>query len=51
MPSDLQPEDAPSRARMIVGVVVAILTVVAVWKYIDYRTQPPEPAKTVTAPL
>jgi hypothetical protein len=50
MPSDLQPEDAPSRARTIVALVVVAVTVVAVWKIIDYRTQPPEPA-AVTAPL
>jgi hypothetical protein len=50
MPSDLQPGEAPSRARTIVALVVATVTVVAVWKVIDYRTQPPEPP-TLTAPL
>ena len=49
MPLDSHPEDAPS--RIIVAVVVVALTVFAVWKVIDYRTQPPEPAKAVTALL
>ena len=43
MPSELQPTDAPSRARTILALIVVALTVVAVWKVIDYRTQPPEP--------
>lgn len=51
MPSELQPADAPSRARTIVAVGLAILTVVAVWKVIDYRTQPPEPTKAVTSDM
>ena len=48
MPPDLQP---PSRARLILALIVVVLTVIAVWKVIDYRTQPPEPPKTVTAIL
>ena len=51
MPADLQPGDEPSRASTIIALLVAILTVIAVWKVIDYRTQPPEPPKTVTAPV
>jgi hypothetical protein len=50
MPSDLQPDDAPSRATTVAALIVAALTVVAVWKVIDYRTQPPEPP-ALTAPL
>ena len=49
MPSDLPPDEAPSRARTILALIVAALTVVAVWKVIDYRTQPPEPPKAVTS--
>jgi hypothetical protein len=50
MPSDFQPGNAPSRARTILAVIVVVLTVIAVWKFIDYRTQPPEPP-AVAAPL
>ena len=31
----------PSRARVIVAWIAIALTVLAVWKFIDYRTQPP----------
>lgn len=51
MPSDSQPRNAISRARIILALIVVALTVIAVWKFIDYRTQPPEPPKAVTAPL
>jgi len=50
MPSDFQPEAATSRARIILALIVVALTVIAVWKFIDYRTQPPEPP-AVAAPL
>ena len=33
----------PSRARMIWSAIAVILLVLAVWKFIDYRTQPPPP--------
>ena len=36
-------EESPTRARMIFATAVVILTVVVVWKVIDYRTQPPTP--------
>lgn len=36
----------PTRARAVVAWLVVILTVLAVWKFTDYRNQPPE-AKTV----
>jgi hypothetical protein len=32
----------PTRARAIVAWLVVILTVLAVWKFTDYRNQPPE---------
>jgi hypothetical protein len=34
-------ETQPSRARTIVAWIVVVLTVVAVWKFVDYRNQPP----------
>jgi hypothetical protein len=37
----------PTRARMILAWLVVILTVLAVWKFIDYRNQPPA-VKAVT---
>jgi hypothetical protein len=37
-----------TRARMFLAWTVVILTVVAVWLFVDYRTQPP-PVKTVTS--
>jgi hypothetical protein len=51
MPSELGPGEAPSRARTILALIVVVLTVVAVWKIIDYRTQPPEPPKTMTSDM
>jgi hypothetical protein len=40
----------PTRARTIVAWIVVILTVVAVWKFVDYRNQPPA-VSSVAAPL
>jgi hypothetical protein len=34
---------APTRARLILATIIVILTVAAVWKFIDYRMQPPPP--------
>jgi hypothetical protein len=31
----------PTRARTLLAWSVVILTVIAVWKFVDYRTQPP----------
>ena len=31
----------PTLARMIVAWIAVILVVIAVWKYVDYRNQPP----------
>jgi hypothetical protein len=50
MPSELPTGEAPSRANTILALIVVALTVVAVWKVIDYRTQPPEPPAR-SAPL
>jgi hypothetical protein len=50
MPSDLQPGGASYRARTILAMVIVVLTVVAVWKVIDYRTQPPEPPAQTASP-
>ena len=49
MPSDSQPRNATLRVRTIGALIVVSLTVIAVWKFIEYRTQPPEPP-TITAP-
>jgi hypothetical protein len=38
----------PTRARIIVAWVVVVLTVVAVWKFVDYRNQPPKLIPWVT---
>ena len=40
-------ETAPTRTRMLIATLVVILTVVAVWKVIDYRTQPPPPPNPI----
>gem|GEM_PF-2439011 len=37
-----------TRARAIVGWIVVILTIVAVWKFVDYRSQPPKVLQLVT---
>ena len=39
----------PTRARAIVAWLVVILTVLAVWKFTDYRNQPPEATPPVTS--
>jgi hypothetical protein len=31
----------PTRSRTILAWIVVILTVVAVWKFVDYRNRPP----------
>jgi hypothetical protein len=49
MPSDSQPGNATLRVKTIIALIIVALTVLAVWKFIEYRTQPPEPP-TITAP-
>jgi hypothetical protein len=39
----------PTRARAIVAWLVVILTVLAVWKFTDYRNQPPAVTQPVTS--
>ncbi|MGZ5553128.1 MAG: hypothetical protein ACXWHF_05765 [Chthoniobacterales bacterium] len=37
----------PTHARKIMASVIVLVTIVAVWKFIDYRTQPPPPPHPV----
>ena len=39
----------PTRSRAFFAGVFVVLTVIGVWKFIDYRTQPPPPP-IVTVP-
>lgn len=39
----------PTRARAILAWLIVILTVLAMWKFTDYRNQPPE-VKPLLAP-
>jgi hypothetical protein len=39
----------PTRASAIVAWIVVILTVLAVWKFTDYRNQPPAVTRPVTS--
>ncbi|HKP03826.1 MAG TPA: hypothetical protein VJU77_10775 [Chthoniobacterales bacterium] len=43
------PPPQPSRARQIVAWIAVTVIVLAVWKYVDYRNQPPPVTKTVTS--
>jgi hypothetical protein len=36
-------------SRTILAWIVVILTVVAVWKFVDYRNQPPAVSQAVTS--
>ncbi len=38
-------------ARTVLAWIVVILTVVAVWKFVDYRNQPPATAQSVTSDM
>jgi len=42
-------ETAPTPARVLIATIFVILTVLAVWKVIDYRTQPPPPPHPIGA--
>ncbi|HMJ05993.1 MAG TPA: hypothetical protein VK474_07030 [Chthoniobacterales bacterium] len=42
-------EQPPTRLRLIIATLVVALTVLAVWKVIDYRTQPPPPPNPIGA--
>jgi hypothetical protein len=43
------PPAPPTLVHKIVAWIVVILTVVAVWKFVDYRNQPPEATQPVTS--
>jgi hypothetical protein len=38
----------PTRARALVAWLIVILTVLAAWKFIDYRNQPPEAKRVIS---
>ena len=40
----------PTRSRTILAWIVVILTVVAVWKFVDYRNQPPAVEQMIARP-
>jgi len=35
------PEPQPTRSRAILAWIVVIVTIIAVWMFVDYRNQPP----------
>jgi len=41
----------PTRVRVLLAGVVVVLTVLATWKFIDYRTQAPAPPRAVTSDM
>jgi len=43
------PPAQPTLTRQIIAWIAVVLTVVAVWKFIDYRNQPP-PTSSIAAP-
>ncbi len=43
------PPAPPTLAHKLVAWIVVILTVVAVWKFVDYRNQPPAVSQPVTS--
>jgi len=45
------PSSQPPLARIVVAWFVVILTVVAVWKFVDYRNQPPDIPRQVTSDM
>jgi hypothetical protein len=49
MPEARAGDSQPTRARMIFAFVVVIVVVLGVWKFIDYRTQPPPPPNPIGA--
>jgi hypothetical protein len=38
----------PARLRAIVAWIVVVLTVLAVWKFADYRNQPPGAKRVIS---
>ncbi len=55
MPTALRTKRTPTRGRAFFASAFVVLTVIGVWKFIDYRMQPPLPPKAkadaVAAPL
>ena len=49
MPEAPAGEAQPTRGRMIFATIVVIVVMLAVWKIIDYRTQPPPPPNPIGA--
>ncbi len=43
MPAPLSAGNFPVRGNKIIAWVVVILTVILLWKFVDYRMQPPPP--------
>ena len=38
----------PTRGRILLAWTVVVVTVIAVWKFIDYRNQPPEVQRVIS---
>jgi hypothetical protein len=49
MPATLGTKRTLTRARVFFASVFIVLTVIGVWKFIDYRMQPPPPPQAVTS--
>jgi len=43
-------EQRISPMRYWIATIVVVLVVIAVWKFIDYRTQPPPPPHPIMTP-
>jgi hypothetical protein len=43
------PSAQPTRTRIVAAWIAVILTVVAVWLFVDYRNQPPPVPQPVTS--
>ena len=47
MPPATEAMGTPRRGRALLASALVVLTVIGVWKFIDYRMQPPPPPGTV----
>jgi len=45
----LEATTGPKRGRALLASVLVVLTVIGVWKFIDYRMQPPPPPKAAVS--
>lgn len=43
MSPPVEPTKIPSRRRALLAGLIVVLTMIGVWKFIDYRLQPPPP--------